>query len=245
MSAAKSRSITWRSSSTEPSRLTIEWSSGMTIFTRVTLLPDEAPRFAESLESRVNCLSPPGRSGARLLAMLSAGPHPGRASSGWPGQRPAAQHVRVHMLDCLPSLRAGIEDNPVSRLVDSGRHGDLVRLSCDLFQQASARPGQLGKIGVVIFWYDKHMGRRLRADIAERYRARALQHAHHRGLARRDAAEETVAHATILTCDASARLPTYMVALLRILGCSREQGHRQDHASCRGVRGLRGFAGDT
>ena len=50
----------------------------------------------------------------------------------------------MHMLDCLPSLRAGIEDNPVSRLVDSGRHGDLVRLGCDLFQQASARPGQFG-----------------------------------------------------------------------------------------------------
>src|ERR1039457_6487278 len=139
MSVAKSRSITWRSSSPEPSRLTIEWSSGMTIFTRVTLLPDGVPRFAESLESRVNCLSPSGRSGARLLVMLSAGPHPGRASSGWPGQHPAAQHVRVHMLDCLPSLRAGIEDNPVSRLVDSGRHGDLVRLSCDLIP-AGQRP---------------------------------------------------------------------------------------------------------
>jgi len=125
------------------------------------------------------------------------------------------------MLDCLPGLRARIEDNPVSRLVDSGRHGDLVRLGCDLFQQASACPGQLGKIGVVIFRYDKHMGRRLRAVIAERYRARTLQHPHRRGLARRDAAEETVAHTTILTCDASARLPTYMVALLRILGCSR------------------------
>ena len=92
------------------------------------------------------------------------------------------------MLDCLPSLRASIEDNPVSRLVDSGRDGDLVRLSCDLFQQAGACPGQLGKIGVVIFWYDKHMGRRLRADIAERYRARTLQHAHRRGLARREPA---------------------------------------------------------
>jgi len=127
----------------------------------------------------------------------------------------------VHMLDGLPSLRPGIEDNPVSRPVNSGGHGDPVRLSRDLVQQSVACPGERGEIGVVLFRYDKHMGRRLRADIAERYRARTLQHARRRGLARRDAAEEAVGHATILTCDAPVRLPTYMVALLRILGGSR------------------------
>jgi hypothetical protein len=107
------------------------------------------------------------------------------------------------MLDCLPSLRAGIEDYPVSRPVDSGGHGDPVRLSRDLVKQPRSRPGERGEIRVVIFGYDKHMGRRLRADIAERYRARTLQHAGRRGLTRGDAAEEAVGHATILTCDAS------------------------------------------
>lgn len=135
--------------------------------------------------------------------------------------------MRVRVLDHLPSLRAGIEDNPVARPVDSGGHGDLVCLGRDLFQQASACPGQRGEIWVVIFRYDKHMGRRLRADIAERYRARTLQHPRRRGLTRCDAAEEAVSHTTILTCGASARLPTYMVALLRILGGSRASRFRR------------------
>jgi hypothetical protein len=115
-------------------------------------------------------------------------------------------------------MRPGIEDNAVPRAVDAGRRGDLVRLRRDLLEQAAAGPGERGQIRVVLFRYDKHVGRRLRADVAERYRTGTLQHARRRRLTRRDTAEEAVSHATILTCSASARLPTYMVALLRILG---------------------------
>lgn len=110
----------------------------------------------------------------------------------------------MRVLDGLPALRAGIEDHPVSGPVDSGGHGYLVRLGRDLVKQPRARPGQRGKIRVVTFRYDQHMGRRLRADIAERNRARTLQHARRRGLASDDAAEEALSHATILTCAASA-----------------------------------------
>ena len=110
----------------------------------------------------------------------------------------------MRVRDGLPGLRAGIEDHPVSGPVDSGGHGYLVRLARDLVKQPRARPGQRGKIRVVIFRYDQHMGRRLRADIAERNRARTLQHARRRGLASDDAAEEALSHATILTCAASA-----------------------------------------
>src|SRR6266496_4787878 len=217
MSAAKSRSITCSSSSPDPSRITIEWSSGMTIFSCVSLSPDESARLAGSAESCVNCLSPPGCCCARVFAMLSARASC-LASSRRPGHHPATENVRVYMLNCLASLRAGIEYDTVARLVDPGSRSDPVRQHRDLIQQARLRPGQRGQVGVVVFGYDKHMSRRLRADIGERYRAGALQHPRRRRLTRRDAAKEAVGHATILTCTPSARLPTYMVALLRTFG---------------------------
>src|ERR1039457_3997455 len=117
----------------------------MTIFTRVSLLPDATSPFAESPESCVNCLSPSGHSRACSPCYL-----PGRPSARRPGHPPATEHVRVHVLNCLPSLLAGIEDNPVTRPVDSGRRGDLVRQRRDLVQQPRARLGERGEIGIMI-----------------------------------------------------------------------------------------------
>ncbi len=170
----------------------------MTIFSCVSLSPDESARLAGSAESCVNCLSPPGCCCARVFAMLSARASC-LASSRRPGHHPATENVRVYMLNCLASLRAGIEYDTVARLVDPGSRSDPVRQHRDLIQQARLRPGQRGQVGVVVFGYDKHMSRRLRADIGERYRAGALQHPRRRRLTRRDAAKEAVGHATILT----------------------------------------------
>ena len=66
---------------------------------------------------------PPGRSPAILWT----------GSSAWrPGQLPATEHVSVHVVDSLATLRSGIEDDPVTAFADALRLCYLGRVCKEL-----------------------------------------------------------------------------------------------------------------
>src|SRR5205809_329575 len=171
MSASNEPSITRSSSSPDPSRATIECSSGMTTLTWVGS-PAGGPagvsprvRFRGSPDVSVNSLSPKGRGHVPALAWSSCYP---RGSARWPAERPAAEDVGVGVEHRLPGLRAGVEDHPVPGLGHPFVLGDLVRQACHLVQQAVVGRGEGGQVAVVVLRYDQHMGRRLRVDVPER-----------------------------------------------------------------------------
>src|ERR1700722_8482821 len=106
--------MTCRSSSREPSRLTIEWSSGITIL--IWVPPSDGLPSRGSPEVSVNSFSLPGPGrvpGPYARHAIRA------ASSGGPGQPAAAKYVGVGVLDGLPGLRACVEHNAVSAVADS------------------------------------------------------------------------------------------------------------------------------
>src|ERR1700729_295314 len=202
MSAPKAPSITCSSSSREPSRLTIEWSSGITILTRVRPSGDVVP-VRGSVGVSVKCPSPP-RPGPGPACIpyypQVACPRPtcwcpgGRESSGRPGHRPAAQNVRVRVRHRLAGLRPGVEHDPVARVRHALVLRDLRRLLGHLLQQAVAGRRERGQIGVVLPRNDQHVHRRLRIYVTKCDRARAFAYARRRDLPGRYAAEQAVRH---------------------------------------------------
>jgi hypothetical protein len=83
--------------------------------------------------------------------------------------------MRVHVVDGLPSVAAGIEDNSVSGIGDALRQGDFVRLSRKLSEQ-SLVGGDGGQVTMVIPGNHQHMNRRLRTYVAECERPIAFDH---------------------------------------------------------------------
>src|SRR5215510_7675078 len=221
MSASNEFSITRSNSSPDPSRATIECSSGMTTLTGVGSTaggPAGASprvRFRGSPDVSVNSLSPKGHRRVPALACSSCYP---RGSARWPAERPAAEDVGVGVEHRLPGLRPGVEDHPVPGLAYPFVLGNLVRQGRHLVQQAVVGRGQRGQIAVVVLRYDQHVSRCLGVDVPERKRAGRLGHAVGRDLARYDPAEKALRHGAILACHSPDRPPTYMVAWLRILG---------------------------
>src|SRR2546430_1349291 len=221
MSASNEPSITRSSSSPDPSRATIECSSGMTTLTWVgspaSGLAGVPPRvrFRGSPDVSVNSLSPKGRRRVPALAWSSCYP---RGSARWPAERPATKDVGVGVEHRLPGLRPGVEDHPVSGLAHPFVLGDLVRQGRHLVQQAIVGGGECCQITIVVLRYDKHMGGRLRVDVPEGKGAGRLGHALGRDIPRYDRAEKAIRHGAILACNPPNRPPTYMVAWLRILG---------------------------
>src|SRR5258708_598204 len=231
MSAPKAPSITCSSSSRDPSRLTIEWSSGITILTRVRPSGDSSP-LRGSVGVSVKSPSPPGRapgiawcssfypqppSGAsvptepgqprrparRPERMAQGGlgvvpPGPALPSPGRPGQRPAAEAMRVCVLARLPRLGPGVDHAPVARLGHSRLARDELRLGHQLVEQPVAGLGQRGQIGVVRFGDNQHVHRRLRVYVPERERTRTLQHPRRGDISGRDTAEQAFCHAADL-----------------------------------------------
>src|SRR5215469_657104 len=233
ISASNEFSITRSSSSPDPSRATIECSSGMTTLTWVGSLAGGAAgasprvRFRGSPDVSVNSLSPKGHRRVPALAWSSCYPC---GSARWPAERPAAEDVGVGVKHRLPGLRAGVEHHPVPGLGHPLVLGDLVRQGRHLVQQAVVGGGERSQVGIVILRYDKHMGGRLRVDVPEGKGAGRLGHALGRDIPRNDRAEKAVRHGAILACNPPNRPPTYMVAWLRILGarplCAWNQSDR-------------------
>src|ERR1035437_10550684 len=187
--------MTCRSSSREPSRLTIEWSSEITILTWVP--PSDGLPSRGSPEVSVNSFSLPG---PRRVPSPYARHAIRAASSGWPGQPAAAQHVGVGVGHGLPCLRAGVEHDAVSAVADSLVHRDLMGLNCHFSQQPVARRGERGEVRIVLFRYHKHMRRSLRAYVAESNCSWRLEYARCRDIARHDPAEYALWHEAILAC---------------------------------------------
>src|SRR5262245_256130 len=239
ISASNELSITRSSSSPDPSRATIECSSGMTTLTWVGSTaggPAGASprvRFRGSPDVSVNSLSPKGhraRARSRVPALAWSSCYP-RGSARWPAERPATEHVGVGVEDRLPGLRPGVEDYPVPGLAHPLVLGHLVRQGRHLVQQAVVGSGERGQIGIMVLRYDQHVGGRLRVDVPEGEGAGRLGHTLGRDIPRHDRAEKAIRHGAILACNPPNRPPTYMVAWLRILGArphcawARHTGH--------------------
>src|ERR1700722_7921831 len=135
--------------------------------------------------------------------------------AGRPGQRAAAEDVRVHVTHRLAAVGAGVEHDPVPAVGHSLRDRDPVGLGRHLGQQAPGGRRHGGQVGVVLTRDDQDMDRGLRVDIAERYSALALHDFLRRDLTGNDAAKETLRHRVILTCASPSGALTYMVTLLR------------------------------
>src|ERR1700733_3594502 len=202
MSAPNAPSITCSSSSREPSRLTIEWSSGITILTRVRPSADVVP-VRGSVGVSVKCPSPPRpRPGPACTPCYPqvACPRPtcgcpgGRESSGRPRHRPAPHNVRVRVRYRLAGLRPGVEHDPVARVRHALVLRDLRRLLGHLLQQAVAGRRERGQVGTVLPRNDQHMHRRLRIYVTKCNSARAFAHPRRRDLPGRYAAEQAVSH---------------------------------------------------
>src|ERR1022692_763773 len=171
MSESNSCSMTWSSSSREPSRLTIECGSGITIRRDV---------------------SPPGCCPADPVSLGFFFNTP--ASSRLPSSRrprhpPAAEYVRVRVIDGLAGVTACIEDNAVTGLRNALGLGYLVRLSCYLGHQPVLRVGEACQVRIVRLGNHQDVNRRLRIDVTKCERALGFEHPRCRDLPGRDPAE--------------------------------------------------------
>src|SRR6516225_7538031 len=215
ISASNEPSITRSSSSPEPSRLTIEWSSPMITLTCVG--PSGrgpggvAPRSRcrESPDVSVNSLSPEGRRHPPAHAVPPCYP---RGSARWPGQRAAAKHMGMRVEHGLTGLGPGVEDDPVATPGQALGGGHQIRHRGDLRQQPGVGGRQGGQIRIVIFRNDQHMGRRLRINVTERDHPGGLAHLVGWDIPGDDPAEKAVRHGAILACYPPAEAPAYMVA---------------------------------
>lgn len=115
--------------------------------------------------------------------------------AGRPAQRPAAEDVRVYVVDGLAGVVPRVEHHPVAGL----RHACLGRrqrrLSRDLVEQAIARLRDRGQVLMVLFRYHQNVQRRLRVYVLECDSARAFKNPSRRDLPRCDAAEQAISHA--------------------------------------------------
>jgi hypothetical protein len=94
----------------------------------------------------------------RAVAVERTGPPAGTraaTSPGWPGQRPAANDVRVGMRHRLPGRPAGVEHDAVSRLGDFLSHRNAMRLACHLLKEAAASFRDCRKLRVMFFRYNQ------------------------------------------------------------------------------------------
>jgi hypothetical protein len=115
--------------------------------------------------------------------------------AGRPVQRPAAEDVRVYVVNRLAGVVPGVEHHPVAGLC----HACLVchqrRLSRDLVKQPIARLRNRGQVLMVLFRYHQNVQRRLRVYVLECDSARAFKNSRRRDLPRRDATEQAISHA--------------------------------------------------
>src|SRR5579875_1097591 len=206
-------SITCSSSSLEPRSATMEWSSGMTIFSwasapprrprdRLTYLPRPLPRpgarpgpMPAMLAARRATSRPAFRADARSPP---ADTGPGAASisrlTRWPVKRAPAKDVRMHVRHGLARLRAGVEDHAVPGVSDSLACRHLVRLCRELVQQPVPGGRDRREVRVVLSRYHQHVNRRLRVNVAKCNSSLGFEYPHRWDIARNDAAEQAIGH---------------------------------------------------
>ena len=126
-------------------------------------------------------------------------------SAGRPGHRTATEHVRVHVLDSLPSVLAGVEDDPVAGRVDALGGRDLARRADEFVQLTVARGGESRHVGEMIPGDHQDVRRRLRVDVTEGENPLPVEHYRGRDLSGSDSAEQAVRHTTIIVGTARVR----------------------------------------
>ena len=139
--------------------------------------------------------------------------------SAWrPEHRPAAQDMRVDVVDCLAGTRASVEDDPVAVLRNALSHRHLMRMRNELSQQPGFSGGEFSQAGVMRPRNHEYVNRCLRVDIAERHCSRIRRDYGRGNLSGCDAAEQAIRHGPILTCGTSGARQADIVALLRSHG---------------------------
>ena len=144
--------------------------------------------------------------------------------AGRPGHRPAAEYVRMDVVDGLPGLRAGVEDHAVAVVGDSLGDGNVPGVGHELGQQALIGGGQPGQIRVMGPRDHQHVDRGLRVDIAKGDSTGTSRHNRGRNVTGGNGAEQAISHVAILTSARPATSCTYMVALLRTHGAPPPAG---------------------
>jgi hypothetical protein len=128
--------------------------------------------------------------------------------------------VRVHVIDRLAGLPAGIEDHAVSRVSDALRHCYVSGVGHEVCQQAVRSGTEVRQVPIVDPRDDKDVHRGLGVDIAECDRPRISGHYRRRYLTSGNAAEQAIRHGAILTSAPPGSSAAYIVALLRTPRCT-------------------------
>jgi hypothetical protein len=116
-------------------------------------------------------------------------------SAGWPGHRAATEDVGVHVIDRLPGLSAGIEDDAIPALGNTFSDRHLVGVGDEVGQQPVAGGRKLGQVGVMVPSYHKYVYGSLRINVAERDCPGISGHYGRRYVGGGNAAEQAVRHA--------------------------------------------------
>lgn len=154
---------------------------------------------ASPYAAKIHFADKPGKPGS--VASSRPQPPPGRShlqpaasSARRPAQRPAAEQVRVHVIDGLTRVRPGVEDHPVAALADPLALSDLARVLDKVTEQVTVGGRERGQVGVVLPRDYQHVHGGLRVDVAEGESPRFSRHDSGRYVARGDAAEKAVRH---------------------------------------------------
>jgi hypothetical protein len=124
----------------------------------------------------------------------------------------------MNVADCLASVGAGVEDDPVTLVGNALGDRHVVRVGNKVGEQPCLGGSEFGHIHVMGARDHEYVNRRLWVDITERHCARISRDYRRGYLSGSYAAEQAARHGPILTCGRSGALSTYMVALLRTHG---------------------------
>jgi hypothetical protein len=103
--------------------------------------------------------------------------------------------VGVYVIDSLPGLGTGIEDDAITGIGDAFNDRHLVGMGYEVRQQPVAGGRKLGQVCVMLPSYHKYVYRSLRINVAERDCPRISGHYGRRYVGGGNAAEQAVRHA--------------------------------------------------
>src|SRR5438067_5276872 len=180
-------SISFRSSSRCPSRLTVSWRPGTRIFTSVVLWATGLVVPAFILRSRGL------REWSRASPSISGAPAPSGTSSGADtAQGLPSDEVHVQVEDRLSCVATHVEDHPIPRLCDPFGRRDLDRRLEHLDQNVPVGGLEVANVSDVPLRNNQDVNGSSRCDVAERVDVLTIENRRARDLSRDDLAEQTV-----------------------------------------------------
>src|SRR5438477_5986026 len=180
-------SISFRSSSRCPSRLTMSWRPGTRIFTSVVLWATGLVVPAFILRSRGL------REWSRASPSISGAPAASKTSSGADSAKGLpSDEVHVQVEDRLPCVATHVEDHPVPRLCDPLGRRDLVGHLEHLDQKVPVGGLEVANVSDVPLRNNQDMNGSCRRDVSECVDVLTIENRRARDLSRDDLAEQTV-----------------------------------------------------